>query len=176
MADSFLNSEGLRHLWTKVTGAMNTKVDKIEGKGLSTNDLTDALKTKLEGAASASDLTTGLNNKVSKVEGKDLSTNDFTDALKSKVEASLTEVSWDTIKSKPDVALKSDISSVYRYKGSVPTYSALPTSDLMVGDVYNVEDTEMNYAWTGTVWDQLGSSQIEIQAITNAEIDAIVAS
>ena len=48
------------------------------------------------------------------------------------------------------------ISSVYKYKGTVATYANLPSSDLTVGDVYNVESTGDNYAWTGTVWDKLG--------------------
>ena len=50
------------------------------------------------------------------------------------------------------------LSSVYVYKGSVASYSKLPTSGLTTGDVYNVEDTGMNYAWTGSKWDALGST------------------
>lgn len=45
---------------------------------------------------------------------------------------------------------------IYRFKGSVPTYSDLPASGLQAGDVYNVEDSGINYAWTGTTWDALG--------------------
>ena len=48
------------------------------------------------------------------------------------------------------------VSSVYKYKGTVASYSNLPSTDLTVGDVYNVESTGDNYAWTGTVWDKLG--------------------
>lgn len=48
------------------------------------------------------------------------------------------------------------VSSVYKYKGSVATYNDLPSSGLSVGDVYNVEDTGDNYAWTGMAWDRLG--------------------
>ena len=47
------------------------------------------------------------------------------------------------------------ISSVYKYKGSVANYNSLPTTDLVVGDVYNVEDTGDNYVWNGTIWDKL---------------------
>ena len=57
---------------------LNTKVSKIEGKGLSTNDFTDEYKTKVENASTKAEL----NTKVSKVEGKGLSTNDFTDEYK----------------------------------------------------------------------------------------------
>ena len=48
------------------------------------------------------------------------------------------------------------VSSVYKYKGSVATESALPEDSNTTGDVYNVEDTGMNYAWNGTAWDKLG--------------------
>lgn len=82
-------------------------------------------------------------------------------------------IAWDDITDKPDVALKSDIASVYKYKGSLVNYSSLPMEDNEIGDVWNVEATEMNYAWTGTDWDALGES-FQIESITNAEIDAIV--
>ena len=36
------------------------------------------------------------------------------------------------------------------------TYGDLPSTDLTVGDVYNVESDGSNYAWNGTVWDKLG--------------------
>lgn len=69
-------------------------------------------------------------------------------------------------------ANKSDIASMYKYKGSVATVSALPSSDNTTGDVYNVESTGMNYAWNGSAWDALGET-FSITAITNAEIDTI---
>ena len=49
------------------------------------------------------------------------------------------------------------VSSVYKYKGSVADENALPTEGQVVGDVYNLEDTGMNVAWTGEGWDKLGS-------------------
>ena len=73
-----------------------------------------------------------------------------------------------------DYAKKTDISGLYKYKGSKATFSALPTSGNVAGDVWNVEDTGMNYAWTGTAWDALGST-FEINSITNGEIDTITA-
>ena len=48
------------------------------------------------------------------------------------------------------------VSSVYKYKGSVENEAALPEDSNTIGDVYNVEDTGMNYAWDGTAWDKLG--------------------
>ena len=71
-------------------------------------------------------------------------------------------------------AKKSDISNIYKWKGSKETYDRLPTEGNEVGDVWNVKDTDMNYGWTeeGT-WDPLGGIA-EIPIISNEEIDQIV--
>lgn len=71
-------------------------------------------------------------------------------------------------------ALKSDITAMYRYKGSVASYDKLPTSDQTIGDVYDVGNG-MNYAWNGEKWDGLGQV-FTIDAIQNTEIDTILAS
>lgn len=54
MADkNYLDSDGVLYLWqkikAKITDAVKNKVDKVNGKGLSTNDYTTAEKTKLAG-------------------------------------------------------------------------------------------------------------------------------
>ena len=54
MADkNYLDSDGVLYLWqkikAKITDAIKNKVDKVDGKGLSTNDYTTAEKTKLAG-------------------------------------------------------------------------------------------------------------------------------
>lgn len=71
-------------------------------------------------------------------------------------------------------ALKSDITAMYRYKGSVASYDNLPTSGQIIGDVYDVGNG-MNYAWNGEKWDGLGQV-FTIDAIQNTEIDTILAS
>ena len=67
------------------------------------------------------------------------------------------------------------LTSGMHYKGSVATVSQLPASGNEVGDFYNVIDTGENYAWDGSAWDLTGS-MVDLQPITNAEIDVIVAS
>ena len=108
---------------------------------------------------------TALDGKVDKVTGKGLSTNDYTTAEKNKLAA---------FGSADTYALKSDITNMYKYKGSVATVSALPSSDNITGDVYNVESSGMNYAWDGTAWDALGVI-FTITSISNSDIDTIVA-
>ena len=58
---------------SNINNNLSIKVDKIEGKGLSSNDFT-------------TDYINKINNKVEKVNGKGLSTNDFTDTYKSKLD------------------------------------------------------------------------------------------
>lgn len=45
----FLTKDGLSHLWLSVKSKLNAKVDKVDGKQLSTNDYTTAEKNKLAG-------------------------------------------------------------------------------------------------------------------------------
>lgn len=47
------------------------------------------------------------------------------------------------------------LSNVYRFKGSVEDFYSLPLN-ADIGDVYDTLDTGMNYAWTGSQWDNLG--------------------
>lgn len=53
--------------------------------------------------------------------------------------------------------IKDSLGNVYVYKGSVNSYSNLP-SGASVGDVYNVVSNGKNYAWTGSEWDDLGGT------------------
>ena len=47
----YLDSDGLLYFWQKLKTVFAGKVDKVEGKGLSTNDYTGAEKSKLAGIA-----------------------------------------------------------------------------------------------------------------------------
>ena len=69
-----------------VLSDLDGKVDKIAGKGLSTNDYTDEEKVKVENLSTfGENFNNQLANKVDKVEGKGLSTNDYTNEEKEKV-------------------------------------------------------------------------------------------
>ena len=96
---------------TETNNLLDNKVDKVSGKGLSTNDFTDAYKQQIDDNKTAietlngdssivgsvdSKVATAYSNatsytdtecakKVDKVSGKGLSTNDFTDELKTKL-------------------------------------------------------------------------------------------
>lgn len=50
---AFLNNAGLERLWAHIILKLNHKVDKVEGKGLSTEDFTTEEKEKLAGLGAA---------------------------------------------------------------------------------------------------------------------------
>jgi hypothetical protein len=54
--------------------------------------------------------------------------------------------------------IKESLGNVYKFKGSVDTFTDLPTAGMEMGDVYNVIDTEKNYAWDGKRWDDIGGT------------------
>lgn len=147
----------------KVAGhALSTDVTLVKGDvGLGNVDNTADVDKPISTAQQ-----TALNGKVDKVSGKGLSTNDYTTAEKSKLAAFGDASTY---------ALKSDITNMYKYKGSVATVALLPSTGQTAGDVYNVESSGMNYAWDGTAWDALGEI-FTITSISNGDIDTIVAS
>lgn len=60
-------------------------------------------------------------------------------------------------------AKKSDITTVFRYRGSVDTYADLPVNGVQVGDTYNITAADAshsinaggNVSWNGNSWDNL---------------------
>lgn len=52
----YLSYKGLQHLYGRILARISKKVDKAEGKGLSTNDFTTVMKNKLDGIADRANL------------------------------------------------------------------------------------------------------------------------
>ena len=71
------------------------------------------------------------------------------------------DLDWQT-GSEVSASISSAIVGLLDYKGSVATYSDLPSSGVEKGDVYNVQaeyqntPAGTNYAWNGSSWDPLG--------------------
>lgn len=231
---AYLDNNGLLFFWTKLKAMFAGKVDKVDGKGLSTNDYTTDEKNKLKGIAynannyshpttagnkhiptggkkgqilrwSASgtatwgndnDTTysvfkgasswiagdTGLVPKPAAGDNKLFLRGDgawvapknteYSDATQSVhgLMSTADKKKLDGFGNSDTYALKSDITAMYRYRGTVASKSDLPTKGNTAGDVYDVGDG-MNYAWTGSKWDALGEV-FSITDIKNTEIDA----
>lgn len=155
----------LSNLKTFLTSLKGLFVTQESGKGLSTNDYTTAEKTKLAGianGANAYSLPTASSTTLGGVKvGSNLTiTNGVLAAVQGKVDLSPYLKSTDAAST---YAKKTDISTVFNYKGSVDTYSALPTTGVAVGDVYNVVAADTtngikagdNVCWNGNAWDNL---------------------
>lgn len=267
---AWLDYDGLLYFWQKIKAKLADKVDKVDGKGLSTNDFTAAYKSKLDGIASgannyshptgsgnnhipvggsagqilrwskdgeavwgtdkdttyseATDKTAGLMSSADKAKLNGIANNannyvhpsytakgsglykvtvdaqghvsaatavgksditalgipaqdtTYNDATQSShgLMSTADKKKLDAFGAASTYALKSDITQMYRYKGSVASTDKLPTSGQTIGDVYDVGDG-MNYAWNGSKWDALGEI-FTITKITNTEIDTILAS
>lgn len=79
--------------------------------------------------------------------------------------------------------LENKVTGVYHFRGSVADLDALTAIENPTeGDVYNIEDTGMNAAWTGTAWDEFGTIvdltpyalEENINALTIPQVDAIL--
>jgi len=142
-----------------VTGATAVTKADITDLGIPAQDTKVTVVNNLTSTSTADAL--------SAAQGKYL--NDMVDGLL----ADLGEIYVDISQMGNKYALKTDITGVYKYKGTVPNVANLPTSGNTVGDVYNVEARGINYAWDGYEWDNLGELFTE-PVIANATIDTIV--
>ena len=135
----------------------NLFVKKVTGKGLSTEDYTTADQTKLNGVETGA--------QVNVIESITVNNGQALTVTNKGVNIDLSAY-----------ALSSDISSVYKYKGSVASYALLPSADQAVGDVYNVEAADAtnginagdNVAWNGTGWDVLAGT-VDLSGYVQAE-------
>lgn len=185
----YLDKAGATYLVGKIKDVAKSKVDKVDGKGLSTNDYTTDEKNKLAGLENYTLPTASDSIKGGVKVGTGLQMNG--DVLSVSALGGVTTVngkSGDVTLSAGDVGAytKSEVdaktSSVYRVKGSVATVEALPSTGNVIGDVYNVISTGMNYVWSDNeTWDALGSIvdlepyvlKTDMVPISNSEIDAM---
>ncbi len=125
-----------------VDSKLDTKVDKVSGKQLSTNDYTNDDKTKLAGIAAGAEV------------------NVNADWNAESGDAQILNKPTIITEEQVDQKINAAIGSVYRVKGSVANYNSLPTEDVSIGDVYNLEDTGANYVATSTTpdWDKLSET------------------
>ena len=80
-------------------------------------------------------------------------------------------------------SLRGEVTGVYHFRGSVADLEALQAiENPSAGDVYNLEDTGMNAAWTGEIWDEFGTIadltdymlKADVQAMSIPTVDSIL--
>ena len=178
-ATKYLDYDGLLYFWTLIKAKLNTKADKattLAGYGITDANINNGVITL--GGNTITPLT--------EINNTDLPNSGVTAGTYKSVTVNAKGVV--TAGTNPttlsgygitDAYTKTEIdtkmTSAMHYKGSVATVADLPAANNVVGDFYNVTATGENYAWTGTEWDVTGSI-VDLQSITNVEIDTVVAS
>lgn len=165
----------------------STKVDAVDGMGLSHNDYTDTEKNKLSNIAAGA--------QVNVVTDASISGSGAAQTMSvSKGVSTYTTYTKDALDT--SLGLKANASSVYtkteidqklvgamNYKGTKATTSALPTSSNTKGDVWHITADGSEWAWNGEAWEELGTAldlsgyveESEIGLATNDDIDALFA-
>lgn len=164
---------------TYVDNKLDTKVDKEEGKGLSSADFTSAEKSKLARlngyvvniadnmipTTDSGRITYSFKNEQTGSNGNTQSKVIEIPAATTSAAGLITAEGFNKLTGLPtseeiDQKINTAIGSVYRVKGSVTNYEALPKDNVTIGDVYNLEDTGANYVATSTTpdWDKLSET------------------
>lgn len=164
---------------TYVDSKLDTKVDKEEGKGLSSTDFTSAEKSKLARltgyvqniadnmvpTAEFGRITYSFKNEQTGANGSTQSKVIEIPAATTSAAGLITAEGFNKLTGLPtseeiDQKINTAIGSVYKVKGSVANYEALPKDNVTIGDVYNLEDTGANYVATSTTpdWDKLSET------------------
>lgn len=212
MADPIkvLTYEGLSYYDSKATARMNAaiasavagKVDKVEGKGLSTNDFTDALKTKLEGVAEGAQVnvieSVKVNGTALEITDKAVNVDLSAYAIKTDVQASLDGkvdkaegMSLMSDAEKAKIAnLASDANATYATKdevSAIPKFAIkpvdqLPTADISETTVYLVPNSGSGtnardeYIYVNGAWEMLGTTEVDLSGYyTSAQVDEKIA-
>lgn len=143
---------------TATQTALDSKVDKVEGKGLSQENFTTELKSKLDGLSNYDDstITEALSNKVDKISGKGLSTNDYTTEEKTKLEGIEENANNYT---HPTTAGNKHIPS-----GGTSGQILVNTEDGTAAWADTSSKIEEQFQLLNTMWEQLQEEQVNLQS------------
>ena len=174
--------------WATLTPTSTTTMEgHIYTSSSTSNDFTDALKTKLEGieagaqvnvVTNASSTGSGAAQTMTVSKG---STN-YTTYTKDALDTSLgLKANASSVYTKTEIDQK--LVGAMSYKGTKATTSALPASGNAQGDVWHITADGSEWAWNGSAWEELGTAldlsgyveESEIGLATNDDIDALFA-
>lgn len=190
----YLDENGLLYVIQKVKTWLSGKVDKVDGKGLSTNDYTTAEKNKLSGLKNY-ELPTASASTLGGVKvGSGLAINNG--VLSATGGGTADSVDWSNVQNKPTKVSQftndsgyqtaTQVNTAITSKGYQTETQVKAIVETVVGSAPDALDTleelskalgeDPNFATTITT--ELGKKvdESDLNAITNAEIDTIVAS
>lgn len=198
---SYLDLDGLRYYNNKVSGFLNNKVDKVNGKGLSTNDYTNNEQSKLSNIEANAQVNiieaitvngtaqtiTSKNVNISVPTNNNQLTNGAGYQTSSDVNTAIgTALGSYSTTSEVNTAIATAVAnSQHLTKELVDTLPVTGADNViyLVPNSTSGNNVKDEYMWINNAWEKTGSSDIDLSGymltaskITNAEIDAIVGS
>lgn len=194
MAIEYLDKSGLTLLISKIKSALNGKVDVVNGKGLSTNDYTNAEKQKLSGIASGAQANVIESVKVNgtKIEPSSKAvdvtvptkvsqlTNDSGYQSATAVESIITDKGYQTqsqVQSLINSAVGNITSIKYQKVTSLPATGSNGVIYL-VAHSHGTQDIYDEYIWLAETktYEKIGNTDIDLSAyVKSSELTAITA-
>lgn len=183
MAKKYLDKIGLALLWEKIKNDLTGKVDKVDGKGLSTNDYTANEKTKLANIASGA--------QVNVLEG--IQKNGDTVTIVNKIANISVPTNNNQLMNGAGYQTASDVSTAiatavagitsfeYEVVQSLPAEGEAGVIYL-VAHSHGTGDSYDEYIWVSNAFEKIGNTDIDLSgyvlstdlvAITNTEINQI---
>lgn len=197
----FLDNNGLLYLWSKIKAIIPTKTSQIAndsgfvttsqvGANISTSNGTISVangSTSEKGVVQMSD---AINSDSSTTAATSKAVKAAYDMANSKQSPAATLEGYGITNAYTKAEVDNKLTSAVKYKGTKASYAELPTVGNVTGDMWNITAADAskgvkagdNVVWNGTAWDvQSGTVDLAgcvqvTDAITNAEIDTIVAS
>lgn len=197
MAKEYLDKDGLLYVWQKIKALfaqktdLDSKVDKVTGKGLSANDLTDSLKASYDQAVAQVQTLTAEGGEPNTIETIKLNGTALTpDASKAVNIASSSLAGYGIAdaytKTQTDQAIQTAIGSLtqisYQKVDTLPSTGS-PGVIYLVAHSHGTQDVYDEYIWYGDAFEKIGNTDIDLsgyllaadlKAITNSDIDSLV--
>ena len=183
MSYNYLDKTGLALVWEKFKNALSGKVDKIDGKGLSTNDYTSNEKTKLANIAAGAQVnvlegiqkngtSVTVTNKIANITVP-TNTNELTNGAGFQTASDVT------------TAIENALADISGFEYSV--VQTLPSSGekgtiYLVAHTHGSQDIYDEYIYVNNSWEKIGSTDVDLSgyvedtemvAITSTEINTI---
>ena len=188
----YLDPNGLLYIWNKIKVALGGKVDKAEGKTLTTNDLTNALKTQYDGAVThAASAHAPVGAQVNVIET--VKVNGAAQAVDQKAVNIVVPTKVSDLSNDAGFATKTEVNTAIASAGHITRtiVDALPElADADERTIYMVRKAGVEagnqyteYMVIGGAWEQIGDTKVDLTGyvkasdlvpITNAEIDGVV--
>lgn len=192
MADKkYLDSDGVKYLaqkiYTRMDNADANKVDKVTGKGLSTNDYTTNEKSKLSGIATGAQVnvieTIKVNGTAQTVSSKAVNITVPTDT------ATLANGAGYQTASQVNSAINSAVGKItgisFEVVKSLPASGAAGRIYLMADKHSDANDNYDEYIYYNSAWEKIGNTDVDlsnylqktdVSALSNTDIDNALAS